>query len=102
VSNNLKAVTVISGWFLKHRALALGIAVAGSSIGGIVMPIMVEQLIKKAGFGWAMRGVAFLILFLLVIGNFTLKARLPPNRKQFRAMAFVTPFNLVPIINAAS
>jgi hypothetical protein len=59
---------------------------------------MVEQLIKKAGFGWAMRGVAFLILFLLIVGNLTLKARLPPNRKNFRAMAFVTPFKEGPFL----
>ncbi|KAF2424426.1 monocarboxylate permease-like protein [Tothia fuscella] len=91
-------ITVCSGWFLKHRALALGIAFSGSSIGGVVMPIMVQKLIDKAGFGWAMRGVAFMILFLLVIGNLTLKARLPPTHKPFRPKAFFTPFKEKPFL----
>ncbi len=83
---------------MRHRALAFGIITAGSSIGGVIMPIMVERLIKSVGFGWAMRGVAFLILGLLVVGNLTVKSRLPPLRKGFRFMDFVMPFTEVPFL----
>jgi hypothetical protein len=66
--------------------------VAGSSIGGIVLPIMVEHLVRSVGFGWAMRSTAFLLLGLLVFGNLTVKSRLPPLRRPLKLMDFVTPF----------
>lgn len=62
------------------------------------MPIMVERLIKRDGFGWAMRILAFFLLGLLVIGNLTLKSRLPPSRKKFNIMDFYKPFTEVPFL----
>ena len=79
-------------WFLKHRALAFGIVTAGSSIGGVVLPIMVERLVVRVGYGWAMRSTAFLFLGLLVIGNLTIKSRLPPPHRKFNPKDFVRPF----------
>ncbi|RDW85368.1 hypothetical protein BP5796_03693 [Coleophoma crateriformis] len=85
-------------WFSRHRALAFGIMVAGSSIGGVVLPIMVQHLIPKIGFGWTMRAVAFLFLGLLVIANFTVKSRLPPARRPFRFFDLVSPFTEKPFL----
>jgi MFS family permease len=85
-------------WWDKHRALAFGIITAGSSIGGVIMPIMVERLIRSAGFGWAMRGVAFLILGLLVVGNLTVRARLPPLQRKFSFMDFFRHFSEGPFM----
>ena len=62
------------------------------------MPIMVEHLVRSVGFGWAMRATAFLILGLLIIGNLTLKSRLPPMRKAFRFIEFLTPFTEAPFL----
>jgi len=85
-------------WFLRHRALAFGIMVAGSSIGGVVLPIMVQKLIPKIGFGWTMRAVAFMFLGLLIIANLTIKSRLPPARRPFKAMELVEPFTERPFL----
>jgi MFS family permease len=79
-------------WFLRHRALAFGIMLSGSSIGGVVLPIMVQHLIPKIGFGWAMRAVAFTFLGLLIIANLTVKSHLPPARRPFHFMELVKPF----------
>ncbi|OAQ82558.1 monocarboxylate permease-like protein [Purpureocillium lilacinum] len=87
------SITALGTWFLRHRALAFGIITAGSSIGGVVLPIMVERLVVRVGFGWAMRATAFLFLGLLVVGNCTIKSRLPPSRRKFRLADFVTPFS---------
>ncbi len=70
----------------------------GSSIGGVVFPIMVSRLIASVGYGWAMRISAFLILFMLIIANLTVRSRLPPRPratkldlgKPFREVGFVT------------
>lgn len=85
-------------WFLRHRALAFGIMVAGSSLGGVVLPIMVQHLIPQIGFRWTMRAVAFLFLGLLVIANLTIKSRLPPARRPFRFMELVKPFTEMPFL----
>ena len=64
---------------------------SGSSLGGIVFPIMVTQLISRVGFGWAMRTCAFLILVLLVFANATVTSRLAPTKRPFSVLAFVRP-----------
>jgi MFS family permease len=85
------AVAAVQQWFLKHRALALGVMVSGSSIGGVVLPIMVHKLVPQIGFGWTIRAVAFLMLALLVIGNLLLKSRLPPLGRKITIKDFTMP-----------
>jgi MFS family permease len=69
----------IPGWFDKKRGAAYGIVSTGSSIGGVIFPIMINRLIREVGYAWSMRTGAFIILFLLVIANLTVKTRLPPS-----------------------
>ena len=59
---------------------------------------MVERLVVRVGFGWAIRSVAFLFFGLLIIGNLTIKSRLPPSRRKFDAMEFVRPFAEPPFL----
>jgi MFS family permease len=66
--------------------------VAGSSVGGIVLPIMVIRLVDNIGFGWTMRAVAFLLLGVLIIGNLTVKSRLPPLKRPMLLKDFLTPY----------
>ncbi|CAK7216958.1 hypothetical protein SCUCBS95973_002989 [Sporothrix curviconia] len=73
------AVMALGGWFDRHRGAAFGVAFTGSSLGGVVFPILVARLISSVGFGWAMRIAGFLILFLLVIANLTVRAYTPPG-----------------------
>ncbi len=68
-------------YFFRRRSLALGIAASGSSIGGVIFPVMVQKLIPQVGFGWTMRICAFMVLGLMILGNLTLKSRLPPMAK---------------------
>ncbi|KAL8955283.1 MAG: hypothetical protein Q9193_006809 [Seirophora villosa] len=86
------ALSSTGTWFFKRRALAFGFMAAGSSLGGVILPIMVNQIIARSGFPWAMRGVAFLLLGLLVYANLTVRSRLPPSPKPWSFMEFVYPF----------
>lgn len=90
------AMSATTTWFFKKRAFALGIMAAGSSLGGVIFPIMVERIIVKSGFGWAMRASAFLILGLLVYANLTVKSRIPPMPKPWAFMDFISPFKEIP------
>lgn len=52
---------------------------------------MLTRLIRSVGYGWAMRTAAFLILGLLAIANFTVKARYPPNPPKLSIAQMAQP-----------
>lgn len=52
------AVAVPAHWFFAKRGLAYGVVAAGSSIGGVIFPIMTQRLIPMIGFPWTMRLVS--------------------------------------------
>ncbi|WXC58020.1 hypothetical protein SNK03_003918 [Fusarium graminearum] len=85
------ALSVIHGWFDSKRGAAFGILSTGSSIGGIIFPIMVTRLIKLVGFGWSMRICAFMIMFLLIIANLTVKCFTPPRPQKVSRSQLVKP-----------
>lgn len=78
-------------YFKKKRAIAGGLTVAGSSIGGVIFPLMVTNLLPKVGFAWAIRICAFLILFLLIITNLTISSNLEHRRKPFKLAKHLRP-----------
>ncbi|OIW35691.1 putative MFS monocarboxylate transporter [Coniochaeta ligniaria NRRL 30616] len=67
-------IGVVSRALPNHRGLALGIVIGGSSLGGVIWPIMLERLLDHSslGFGWVMRIVAFTMLPLLGIACVTI------------------------------
>jgi len=84
------SVAVVATFFTTKRAIATGIAVGGSSIGGIVYPIAFRQLQPSLGFGWATRIVGFITLGLLCTAIATMWSRSPPKppRSLFQPSAF--------------
>ncbi|KAL0766877.1 hypothetical protein CaCOL14_010448 [Colletotrichum acutatum] len=86
------ALNTIHGWFNVKRGAAFGLLSTGSSIGGIVFPIMVTRLIKSLGYPWAMRICAFMILGLLIIANLTVKALHPPRPQKVSMDQLIRPF----------
>jgi len=84
-------MTCISTWFFKKRGAAIGLAAAGSSLGGVMFPIIVSHMIPTAGFPWAMRTCSFLILGLLIFANLTVTSRIPPTRRPISLVAFIRP-----------
>lgn len=76
-------------WFHRRRATAFGIMMSGSSVGGIILPIMIPKLIDRVGFPWAMRAVGFMFLFLLTIACATVRSRLEVDRKPVDMREYV-------------
>ncbi|CAJ2505228.1 Uu.00g126220.m01.CDS01 [Anthostomella pinea] len=85
------AVGPVGSWFMKRRALAFGIVASGSSLGAVILPIMITRLGPQIGFPWAMRICAFVFLFLLCIACLTLRSRNPPKPTPWSLMAFIKP-----------
>ncbi|ROT35098.1 MFS general substrate transporter [Sodiomyces alkalinus F11] len=77
------SMSAVISWFDRYRATAFGVMMSGSSVGGIVLPIMIPKLIDRVGFPWAMRVVGLLFLFMLSISCLTIRSRLPPRPKPF-------------------
>ncbi|KAF9264436.1 MFS general substrate transporter [Marasmius fiardii PR-910] len=67
----------ISSHFVKYRATALGICAAGSSVGGVVFPIILQQLYITVGFGWAVRIVGLISGTLCLISVLTVTTNPP-------------------------
>ncbi|KAF9048047.1 MFS general substrate transporter [Hymenopellis radicata] len=70
-------LAVVSHWFRRKNAYAIGCVAAGASVGGIIFPIMIHRLIPKIGFGWTIRIIGFIALFCYSIGVLTIHARRP-------------------------
>ncbi|KAF2237332.1 MFS general substrate transporter [Viridothelium virens] len=92
------AMTSLTSWFFHKRAFALGIVASGSSMGGVIFPIMVQRLIPQIGFPWTMRACAFMILGLCIIAILTVKSRLPPVKKPLNLIEFVLPLKEPPYV----
>jgi MFS family permease len=76
----LPGVAVVSTYFSSKRAFALGVGAAGSSIGGVLFPIIIRNLIPTIGFGWAVRVMAFIMLGTLTIPCLVMRQRIPPRK----------------------
>ncbi|KAF3906053.1 hypothetical protein ABW21_db0207161 [Orbilia brochopaga] len=77
------ALGVVGQYFFLKRGAAMGLVVAGSSLGGVILPIMIANLIKETTFGWTVRAIGFLFAGLLWIACITVKERLPHRTGTF-------------------
>ncbi|KAK6330514.1 hypothetical protein TWF696_003403 [Orbilia brochopaga] len=77
------SVAVVSTYFYKKRALANGIVASGSSVGGIMFPILTRKLIPAIGFRNTMIVNSSIVLTLLIVSNLILAPRkdIPPRRR---------------------
>ncbi|KAK1146881.1 hypothetical protein N8T08_002207 [Aspergillus melleus] len=78
-------------WFRRRKAIASGLTVAGSSIGGVVFPLMVQHLIPRVGFGWTMRICAFLVLAMLIFAVLTVSSRIEHRPTPMKIVDYVKP-----------
>ncbi|KAI0166958.1 MFS general substrate transporter [Hypoxylon sp. FL1284] len=77
----MPTVAVVSSYFRRRRALALALSSAGTGTGSIVFPAVVQYLIPRVGFPWAVRCAAFVAVAFVVIANLLLKPRAVPPGK---------------------
>ncbi|BEI86488.1 hypothetical protein CcaverHIS002_0607750 [Cutaneotrichosporon cavernicola] len=73
------SAAVASHWFDKRRGLAIGCIVAGSGLGGVLYPIILEQLFRQIGYRNTMLFVGGLNFCLMAPGIWWMKTRLPPR-----------------------
>ncbi|KAK7466077.1 hypothetical protein VKT23_004802 [Stygiomarasmius scandens] len=75
----IPSIAILTQYFHQRRALAMTIVASGSSLGSIVHPIMLNNLLNSSlGFGNATRASAGLVSGLLLISCLLMRTRLPP------------------------
>ncbi|KAI1854286.1 hypothetical protein JX265_000694 [Neoarthrinium moseri] len=70
--------TTVGHFFKERRGTATGLASTGGGVGGVIFPLMLNQLFPRLGWGWSVRILGFICLFLVVICNLLVHRRLPP------------------------
>jgi MFS family permease len=93
----LPTVAILSQYFAKRRAIALGIQSVGSPLGGIIFPIIFSRLEPVLGFGWATRVIAFILLGTAPIPLIFMRPRVPPPRQK-RAFLDNSAFTDIPFV----
>ncbi|KAI0708179.1 major facilitator superfamily domain-containing protein [Cerioporus squamosus] len=80
----LPSISVVSHYFRRRRALAMTMVSSGSSIGAVVHPVMLNNLLNNPsiGFATAARANAGLIAGLLLVSCLLMRSRLAPPKKS--------------------
>lgn len=77
-------VALVGQYFKRSRAAATGFVVAGSSLGGIVWPIVIDRLLNgtRIGFPWTMRIIGFIMIPCLIFSCVAAKSPNPITRRD--------------------
>lgn len=73
-----------SQWFRKHRGVATGIVIAGSSLGGAVPSLVVQAMLERIGFHKTLLIYSFVQGATMLVGFLLIKVRLPDSQIETR------------------
>ena len=90
------AVSILPSYFTTKIGMAIGLAASGSSMGGIIYPIVFYRLVPRIGFAWSVRVLGFMALGTLLLPIFVMRIRVQPPKA--RALIDLTAFTDVPFI----
>ena len=83
---------LISRWFTRRQGFAVGIALAGSSFGGSIFPLMFTGIADDFGWRAAMAGLS-LTIWLIVLPIYLLIARENPTDEEIAPESVTTDSN---------
>ncbi|KAL2795207.1 major facilitator superfamily domain-containing protein [Aspergillus keveii] len=75
-------VSLLPTYFSTKLGAALGLAVSGSSLGGVIYPIVLNRLLDPLGFGWSVRVIGFIALGTLLLPIAIMKQRVKPPKAR--------------------
>jgi len=81
---------LVSRWFRHNQGVALGLALAGVSVGGAVFPLLAEPLIEAFGWRQAMASMS-LFIWLVALPLYLWKARETPTAEDLALERLAVP-----------
>ncbi|CAO3619788.1 unnamed protein product [Cunninghamella blakesleeana] len=99
-------IPAVQQWFSEKRGMAIGLAMFGSGVGGLIMSNITQAIISSSlGYRWALRILGFICFFFLIIATLlvkpfpgyrdsNLKDQTPMIKKQLNLLKS-TEFNLL-------
>jgi MFS family permease len=78
----IPSVAILPQYFTTKKALATGLAASGSSLGGVIYPIVFRQLQPRIGFGWGTRVLGFISLATCLFSVSVMRVRQMPKQKR--------------------
>ncbi|KAJ2058509.1 hypothetical protein GGI17_005009 [Coemansia sp. S146] len=78
----IPAVSMPTQWFTKHRALAVGVVIAGSGIGGLWLTPATDHMITKLGSAWALRITGIIVFAINSIASLFMRNRLVVQSRE--------------------
>ncbi|KAJ2400146.1 hypothetical protein GGI23_002218 [Coemansia sp. RSA 2559] len=95
----IPATSIPSQWFVKYRALAIGIVVAGSGIGGLWLTPATKGMIDSLGTAWALRITGIITFAATSVSSLFMRNRLHVEAREkivdfsvFRDIRFIFVF----------
>jgi MFS family permease len=76
------SIAILSTYFSTRIGLAIGIAASGSSLGGVIYPIVFQQLLPKLGFSWTTRVLGLILGVTMLVPNVCMKVRVLPAKSR--------------------
>ncbi|PSN67532.1 MFS general substrate transporter [Corynespora cassiicola Philippines] len=78
----IPSVAILSTYFTTRIATATGLAASGSSLGGVIYPIVFHKLLPQIGFAWTTRTIGFIILGTMFVPNVCMRVRVLPAKSR--------------------
>ena len=78
----ITAVGIVPSYFTTKKSTAVGFMASGSSTGGVIYPIIFNQLQQRIGFPWTARVMGFLALLTLTFSCSAIKVRTLPRYRR--------------------
>ncbi|GES58850.1 MFS general substrate transporter [Aspergillus terreus] len=88
-------VASIGHFFYRRRGAATGLAMAGGSIGGVIFPLVLENLSPRIGFAWTTRVIGLITLVLLIPGCLLVKGNFSPKPSSFAIKTLVPDLTIL-------
>lgn len=74
------SLALVATYFDKHRGIAIGLVTTGNSLGGLVYPLVVRELLPILGMPWTARVLGFINLTGFCFVAVFMRPRLPPRK----------------------
>ncbi|KAJ1801362.1 hypothetical protein LPJ59_000363 [Coemansia sp. RSA 2399] len=78
----IPSTSIPSQWFVKYRALAIGVVVAGSGIGGLWLTPATNSMINSLGTAWALRITGIIIFVVNSVASLFMRNRLHVEARE--------------------